>query len=69
MNSVREVKNDIKNRLSEIAASVNAALSGGTALSKVKSTLKRLGRGGKLPHWYATLEAGGTLPNLDKYEI
>ncbi|MBP7052450.1 MAG: hypothetical protein KBE65_15665 [Phycisphaerae bacterium] len=44
---------------------VNAALKGHRALSDLKPTIERLGRGGKLPHWYRSLERSGTLPNLD----
>lgn len=65
MNTVREIKDNIKKRLSEIVKEVNLALSGGKALQEVKDTLQRLGRGGKTPHWYAMLENDGALPNLD----
>lgn len=65
MNTANKVRNDIRTRLDEITIAMNEALSGGKPLKELKQTLKRLGRGGKLPHWYLTLERKGTLPNLD----
>jgi len=65
MNTVREVKDDIRTRLGDIVTAVNLGLAGGKALAELKPTVERLGRGGNLPHWYATLEKDGTLPNLD----
>ncbi len=65
MNTAREVRDDIRVRLGDIVTAVNAALKGGKALTELKPTLKRLGRGGKMPHWYGTLKRNGTLPNLD----
>jgi len=65
MNTVKEVRLDIRDRLGDIVAKVNTALCGGIALSRLEPTLKRLGKGGKLPHWYSSLESSGTLPNLD----
>lgn len=64
-NTANKVRNDIRTRLDEITIAMNEALSGGKPLKELKGTLKRLGRGGKLPHWYSTLERKGTLPNLD----
>lgn len=65
MNTAREVRDDIRDNLNNIIAVVNAALKGKEALTELKPTVERLGRGGKLPHWYETLERDGTLPNLD----
>lgn len=65
MNTAEEIRNDIANRLAEIVNEVNEALCGGGSLSALKPTLLRLGRGGKLPHWFETLESDGSLPNLD----
>lgn len=65
MNTVQEVKDDIHTQLDQIVAAVNKALNGGPALLELKPVLERLGRGGKLPHWYDTLQQDGTLPNLD----
>lgn len=65
MNTVKEVCDDIKTRLDSIVDVANAALKGGEALKELSATMERLGRGAKLPHWYETLLADGTLPNLD----
>lgn len=65
MNTVREVRDDIRTKLNEIVVAANAALSGGDSLRELAPILERLGRGAKLPHWYNTLLADGTLPNLD----
>ena len=65
MNTVKEVRDDIKTKLNEIVKAANAALNGGEPLKELAPTLERLGRGAKLPHWYSTLVADGTLPNLD----
>ena len=65
MNTVKEVRDDIKARLVEIVDAANMALRGGEALKELSATLERLGRGAKIPHWYETLFANGTLPNLD----
>lgn len=65
MNTVKEVRDDIRTKLNEIVKASNAALRGGEPLKELASTLERLGRGAKLPHWYNTLAADGTLPNLD----
>ena len=54
----------IRDRLTQIAEGINAALSG-KKLSRLKAVLKRVGRGGILPHWFARLDEDGTLPNLD----
>ncbi|MDA0738203.1 MAG: hypothetical protein O2999_04300 [Nitrospirae bacterium] len=65
MNTAKEVRDDIRDKLSNIVSVVNAALKGKKALIELKPTVERLGRRGKLPHWYETLERDGTLPNLD----
>jgi len=65
MTTAHEVREDIQSRLADIVDTVNAALSGGGALERLKPTLERLGSGGDVPHWYETLESNGTLPNLD----
>jgi hypothetical protein len=65
MKNTAECQSFIRLQLNNIATSVNSALRGGEALHELKDSLTRLGRGGKLPHWYSTLYENGTLPNLD----
>ena len=50
--------------LDELMDDLNAALAG-EGVVHLKNTLTRLGRGGKLPHWYEGLERDGSLPNFD----
>lgn len=47
-----------------IVVRVNQHLQG-KELNSIEPILKRLGRGGELPHWYVQLRKKGTLPNLD----
>ena len=54
----------VKANLPSIVDSLNAALKG-TQLGKLEAIIKRLGRDGKLPHWYKKLKSDGHLPNLD----
>jgi len=65
MSIVAESQASIRESLSEIVVEVNKALRGGQPLGQLKTVIARLGRGGKLPHWYNDLETSGTLPNLD----
>jgi hypothetical protein len=65
MNTTKEIRDDIKVKLVNIVRDVNAALKGGKALTELRPTIERIGRGGKIPHWYETLVSNGTLPNLD----
>jgi hypothetical protein len=37
----------------------------GINVIEIKPVLRRVGRGGKLPHWYDLLESGQSMPNLD----
>ncbi|MDM5179266.1 hypothetical protein PO883_18910 [Massilia sp. DJPM01] len=50
--------------LDEIMGSLNDGLSG-IGLDELEPTITRLGRGGKLPHWFAGLKNDGRLPNFD----
>lgn len=50
--------------LDEIMKRLNEGLSG-VGLDVLETTITRLGRGGKLPHWYAGLKEDGRLPNFD----
>lgn len=43
---------------------INKALSG-KALEALEPSLRRLGRGGKVPHWFEKLKRKGALPNMD----
>jgi hypothetical protein len=54
----------VRTHLAEIVRAMNATLRG-RQLSKIEPVLKRLGRGNRLPHWFAKLAEDGTLPNLD----
>ena len=59
--SLRQI---VQDNLDETVAAVNQALQG-RQLAGIKPGLERLGRGNKLPHWFAQLAKKGTLPNLD----
>jgi len=50
--------------LDEIMERLNDGLSG-VGLGELEKTITRLGRGGKLPHWFAGLKNDGRLPNFD----
>ena len=58
---LREV---VRNNLDSVINGVNSALCGNEG-HQIEPVLKRLGRGGTLPHWYHKLNSEGTLPNLD----
>jgi len=65
MSELKQLLRDrIRDSLKEIVVEVNAALQG-KDLAGVEPILKRLGRGGVLPHWFGELKANGVLPNLD----
>lgn len=50
--------------LDEIMGRLNDGLEG-IGLEQLAPTIARLGRGGKLPHWFAGLKEDGRLPNFD----
>ncbi len=54
----------IRSQLELIVTEINAALRG-KRLTRIEPVLARIGRGGKLPHWFQQLKVNGTLPNLD----
>jgi len=54
----------IRSQLDSIVKGINDALRG-KHLRQMKPVLARIGRGGKLPHWFQQLKAKKTLPNLD----
>jgi len=64
MPSKEELRQIIRKRQDEIAAGINIALRGKN-LAGMEPVLRRIGRGGVLPHWYQDLKLNGTLPNLD----
>jgi hypothetical protein len=58
----------VKDNLDDIIGRVNAVL-GGKNLRSIRPTLERVGRGGRLPHWFERLSSEGVLPNLDGKSI
>ncbi|MEX2186011.1 MAG: hypothetical protein WD875_04415 [Pirellulales bacterium] len=59
-----ELRSILRADLDETIRRVNAALRG-SQLKVIQSVLRRIGRGGKLPHWYERLKDEKSLPNLD----
>ena len=50
-----ELRRIVRENLSPIMASLNDALQG-KGLAKLEPVVKRIGRGGQLPHWYGELK-------------
>ena len=59
-----ELREVVRQNLGDIMRTLNAALAG-QGLDKLEPVVKRIGRGGKLPHWYAELAEQNTIVNLD----
>lgn len=59
-----ELREKVKNSLPEVVDKLNGYLRGEN-VSEIKDILQRVGRGGKLPHWYELLVNGRSMPNLD----
>lgn len=59
-----ELRAIIREQRDEIVARLNRTLAG-EGLRQLEPTLARVGRGGRVPHWFGQLEADGSLPNLD----
>jgi hypothetical protein len=59
-----ELREKVKNSLPEVVDKLNEYLRGEN-VSEIKDILQRVGRGGKLPHWYELLVNGRSMPNLD----
>src|ERR1700694_1949540 len=59
-----ELRGVIQGRLDEAIAELNRALQG-QGVDALEPVLTRVGRGGRLPHWYEQLRKEHTLPNLD----
>lgn len=60
----QELKDLTAKHLDELMVSLNEGLAG-KGLEKLEPILARLGKGGKLPHWYIGLKEEGKLPNFD----
>lgn len=54
----------VRDDLPRIQGVLNEALAG-KDLKNLEPILERIGRGGKIPHWFAQLSKEGTLPNAD----
>ncbi len=54
----------VRGNLDSIMKALNNALRG-DGLAKLEPVVKRIGRGGQLPHWYAELKEHHTIVNLD----
>jgi hypothetical protein len=59
-----QMRNKVRANLDSIVTELNIVLSG-SGIKLFKPILARLGRGGKIPHWFDQLSKKGTLPNLD----
>src|SRR3990172_7824057 len=64
MPSKDKLREIIRDNQDDIAKAISAALRG-KKLRAIEPVLKRVGRGGALPHWYQKLKSDGVLPNLD----
>jgi len=64
MKNKSDLRKAVEDNLDEIVKEINLSLSGQN-IAKHEQTLNRLGRGGKLPHWYHHLSQDHVLPNLD----
>ena len=60
----QELRDSVRERLDDAVAGLNRLLSG-EEVDQYEEILRRVGRGGKLPHWYEQLRGEHTLPNLD----
>ena len=54
----------VQRNLNEVMTRLNGALRGEN-LDDLEHVVKRIGRGGQLPHWYAELKKSNTIVNLD----
>ena len=59
-----QLRNEFKEKLDPTMGRLNEVLRG-RGIAKIKPVLTRIGRGGKLPHWFSELRENQTLPNLD----
>jgi hypothetical protein len=64
MPSKEELRQKLRERLSNTVAALNEALCGRN-LRRLEMTLQRIDRRGKLPHWFDQLKREKSLPNMD----
>jgi hypothetical protein len=64
MPTQEQLRQTLRDRLDQVVETVNLALRG-RDLRKLEPVLTRIGRRGRLPHWYGKLKRDQTLPNLD----
>ncbi len=64
MLSKPELRQLLKDNLSDIVEKMNVALKG-EQLEELEPVLKRIGHGGHIPHWFEGLQTKKSLPNLD----
>lgn len=64
MLSKEELRARLRESLDTTIYEINRALRGEN-LEQLEEVLTRIGRGGRLPHWYEQLKTQQTLPNLD----
>lgn len=59
-----EIRKCVQDNLDNIMYTLNNALKG-VGLDELEPVVKRIGRGGQLPHWYGELKDKQTIVNLD----
>jgi hypothetical protein len=64
MTASTELREHIKENLDQVVDQLNSYLRG-ERVENIKDILQRVGRGGKLPHWFDLLCTGQSMPNLD----
>jgi len=64
MHNKTKLREILVNDIDSAMLKVNEALKG-QGLDVLEPTLRRLGRGGNIPHWYEALKENQSLPNLD----
>jgi hypothetical protein len=64
MKTSGELRKHLQINLADTVATLNSYLRGHDA-ENLKPILERVGRGGKLPHWFELLVNGQSMPNLD----
>jgi hypothetical protein len=58
------LRNKVEKKLNKVIEELNLLLAGKNVLA-IEPILNRIGRGGKIPHWFEQLKNDSTLPNLD----